>query len=159
MEVIALAITLYPASGQSMRHQDLPYRQELRAQSCPHLFADATDWCDTFRHDAIAACPPCSQLGWRAEVSKHRLAVHNHEHLPLDVSTTQMNCCHTGDWHRKEAYLPVRLKDWQGSQPACCGFLVCTGVAPPIYWPCTVSPLDRLHCRWQITSCTGVIRL
>lgn len=36
MEVIALAITLYPASGQAMRHQDLPHRQELRAYSCPH---------------------------------------------------------------------------------------------------------------------------
>ncbi len=30
MEVVALAITLYPASGQAMRHQDLQYRQELR---------------------------------------------------------------------------------------------------------------------------------
>ena len=36
MEVVALAITLYPASGQAMRHQDLQYRQELRVCGYRH---------------------------------------------------------------------------------------------------------------------------
>ena len=124
-----------------------------------HLFAYATDWYDTSIHDAIAACPPHSQLGWHAEVCKHHFVVHNHDCMPIDVRTTRMNSCHTGDCHRKEAYLPVRLKDRHGSQPACCGLLVCTCIAPPVYWPCTVSPLDRLHCWWQMPSCAGVIRL
>ncbi len=124
-----------------------------------HLFAYATDWYDTFIHDVTTACPPHIQLGWCNKICKHRFVIHNHDCMPADAGISPMKGCHTGDCYRKEAYLPVRLKDWHGSQPACCGFLVCTCVAPPVYWPCAVSPLDRLHCWWQIPSCTGVIRL